>query len=424
MAEEKDIFMMTRQEIQRYQIIRKILDREINQQEASDFLKLSDRQIRRIVQRVRIDGESGVVHRLRGSKGNRGIKEHLKQKILNIYRSCYKGFGPTLATEKLLEHDGLKVCDETLRLWLIEEALWQAKPYRVRKSLSWRQRKDHLGEMVQMDGSHHDWLEGRGPKLVLMGYIDDATGQFYGKFYAYEGTMPAMDSLKGYIRRYGIPKSIYLDRHSTYKTSTKYSYAAWPFRDKEELTQFGRSCQQLGIELIYANSPQAKGRIERVFETLQDRLTKELRLAQAKTCQEANDLLERYLESFNERFTVASRRAGDLHRSVDKRIPLDEILSVQTQRPLRNDRTILHNNRWYQVLTRTRAENVMVFEYLSGRMAIKHGANRLEYKSIGGPALRPPAPKATLFKGRRSYIPSKDSYWRVGFKLPGSLRTK
>ena len=143
MAEEKDIFMMTRQEIQRYQIIRKILDREINQQEASDFLKLSDRQIRRIVQRVRIDGESGVVHRLRGSKGNRGIKEHLKQKILNIYRSCYKGFGPTLATEKLLEHDGLKVCDETLRLWLIKEALWQAKPYRVRKSLSWRQRKDH-----------------------------------------------------------------------------------------------------------------------------------------------------------------------------------------------------------------------------------------------------------------------------------------
>jgi hypothetical protein len=423
MAEEKDIFMMTRQEIQRYQIIRKILNHGINQQEAAEILKLSDRQIRRIVKRVRRDGESGVVHRLRGSKGNRGIKEFVKQRILRTYRLCYKGFGPTLASEKLLERDGLKVCDETLRVWLIEEALWQVKPYRVRKSLSWRQRKDHLGEMVQMDGSHHDWLEGRGPKLVLMGYIDDATGRFYGKFYAYEGTMPAMDSLKEYIRRYGIPKSIYLDRHSTYKARTTYAYAQWPFRDKEELTQFGRSCRQLGIELIYANSPQAKGRIERVFGTLQDRLTKELRLAQAKTCQDANDLLERYLESFNERFTVASRRAGDLHRSVDKRIPLDEILSVQTQRPLRNDRTVLHNNRWYQVLTRTRAENVMVIEYLNGRMAIKHGANRLEYKSIGGPALRLPAPKASVFKGRRSYIPPKDSYWRVGFKLPGSLRT-
>jgi hypothetical protein len=424
MDQTKDIFIMTREEIQRYQIIRKVLERQINQQEASEFLKLSDRQIRRIVKRVKTEGESGIVHRSRGRPGNRSIKVSFKERVLRLYRASYEGFGPTLASEKLLERDGLKVNDETLRLWLIKEALWQAKSRRVRKSLSWRERKAHLGEMVQLDGSHHDWLEGRGPKLVLMGYIDDATGRFYGKFYAYEGTMPAMDSLKGYIRRYGIPKSIYLDRHSTYKTTKKYFYAAWPFRDKEELTQFGRSCRQLGIELIYANSPQATGRIERVFETLQDRLTKELRLAQAKTCQEANGLLERYLESFNQRFTVSSKRAGDLHGPADKRIPLDEILSVQTQRPLRNDRTILHNNRWYQVLTRTRVENVMVFEYFNGRMAIKHGTNRLEYKSITGPVARPQIPKTPpSFRGRRSYIPPKDSYWRIGFKLPGSLRT-
>jgi len=423
MDQEKDIFMMTRQDIQRYQIIRKVLDHEVSQQEASEFLKLSDRQVRRIVKRVRTEGESGVVHHSRGRPGNRSIEVAFKERILGLYRASYEGFGPTLASEKLLERDGLKVNDETLRLWLIKEALWQAKPRKARRSLTWRERKAHLGEMVQLDGSHHDWLEGRGPKLVLMGYIDDATGSFYGKFYGYEGTLPAMDSLKGYIRRHGIPRSIYLDRHSTYKTNKKYAYTNWPFRDQQELTQFGRACQQLGIELIYANSPQAKGRVERVFGTLQDRLTKELRLANASGCKEANSVLERYLESFNNKFQVPAKRKGNLHRSVDKRINLDDILSVQTQRSLRNDRTVLHNSRWYQVLNRTRAKGITVYEYLNGRMAIKYGNNRLDYKAIEGPIVRF-KPKTFKIRLRKRYVPPKDSYWRIGFRLPGSLRTK
>lgn len=423
MDQQKDIFMMTRKEIQRYQIIRKVLEREINQQEASEFLKLSDRQIRRIVKRVRLEGESGVVHHSRGKPSNRNLKASFKEKVLKLYRSCYEDFGPTLASEKLLERNGLKVNDETLRLWLIKEALWQVKPHKPRKTLTWRERKHHFGEMVQLDGSHHDWLEGRGPKLVLMGYIDDATGKFYGKFYGYEGTMPAMDSLRGYIKHYGIPKSIYLDRHSTYKTNKKYSYTDWPFRDKQELTQFGRACKQLGIELIYACSPQAKGRVERVFETLQDRLVKELRLANTAGCKEANIVLERYLNSFNKKFEVAAKRKGNLHRPIDKRIKLDDILSVQTERFLRNDRTVLHNNRWYQVLNRTRAQDVTVYNYLDGGMVIKYGTNRLNYKAIEGPILRV---KPKTFKRRiyKRYVPPKDGYWRIGFKLPGSLRTK
>lgn len=426
MDQEKDIFMISRQEIQRYQIIRKVLDRQINQQEASQVLRLSDRQVRRVVKRVRIEGESGVVHRSRGRPGNRSINVSFKDRILKFYRESYEGFGPTLASEKLLERDGVKVNEETLRLWLIKEALWQSKPRRVRKSLSWRERKAHFGEMVQLDGSHHDWLEGRGPKLVLMGYIDDATGRFYGKFYGYEGTMPAMDSLKGYIKEHGIPRSIYLDHHSTYKTNKKHTYNDWPFRDKVELTQFGRACRQLGIELIYANSPQAKGRIERVFGTLQDRLTKELRLAKALGCKEANTVLERYLDSFNSKFQVPAKRKGDLHRSLDKRIKLDDILSVQTQRPLRNDRTVLHNNRWYQVLNRTRAQDIVVYNYLNGRMAIKYGDNRLDYKVIEGPVVRVAPERLRVFKTglRKRYIPPRDSYWRVGFKLPGSLKAK
>jgi len=426
MEQKGDILIMTRQEIQRYQIVRKVLEREINQQEASEVLRLSDRQVRRIVKRVRVEGESGVVHRSRGRPGNRSIKQSFKERVLKLYRNCYEGFGPTLASEKLLERDKIKVNDETLRLWLIKEALWQAKARRVRKSLIWRERKLHFGEMVQLDGSHHDWLEGRGPKLVLMGYIDDATGKFYGRFYGYEGTMPAMDSLKGYIRQYGIPKSIYLDRHSTYKTNKKYAYTDWPFRDKEELTQFGRACKQLGIELIYANSPQAKGRIERVFETLQDRLTKELRLAKASGCKEANTVLERFMDGFNNRFQVPAKRKGSLHRPPDKRINLDDILSFQTQRSLRNDRTVLHNKRWYQVLNRTRAQDVTVYDYLNGRMSIKYGNNRLGYKAIEGPIVRlkPKTVSTRIRKFTKRYVPPEDHYWRIGFKLPGSLRTK
>lgn len=426
MDQQKDILMMTREEIRRYQIIRKVLDREINQQEASEVLRISDRQVRRVVKRVKVEGEAGVAHRSRGRTGNRSIKQSFKEKVLKLYRSSYEDFGPTLASEKLLERDRVKVNDETLRLWLIKEALWQVKARRVGKSLTWRERKAHFGEMVQLDGSHHDWLEARGPKLVLMGYIDDATGRFYGRFYGYEGTMPAMDSLKGYINKYGIPKSIYLDRHSTYKNNKKYAYTDWPFRDKEELTQFGRACKQLGIELIYANSPQAKGRVERVFKTLQDRLTKELRLAKASGCKEANIVLERYQDIFNSKFQVAARRKGNLHRPVDKRIKLDDILSFQTRRSLRNDRTVLHNKRWYQVLNRTRAKDITVYDYLNGSMGIKYGNNRLGYKAIKGPVMRIAPVELKAFKPRfpKRYVPPKDSYWRIGFKLPGSLRTK
>lgn len=422
MGEGKDVLMMSRDEVQRYQVIRKVLDRAINQQEAAEYLRRSDRQVRRIVRRVRAEGEAGVIHKLRGREGCRRIGLKIREGILGLYRKQYKGFGPLLASEKMQERDGVKVNDETLRLWLIQEGLWQATRQRKPKERSWRARKEHLGEMVQMDGSHHDWLEGRGPILVLMGYIDDATGRFYGKFYDAEGTMSALGSLKGYIQRYGIPKSIYLDKHSTYKYNRPQKYKDWPFRDQEELTQFGRASRQLGIELIYANSPQAKGRVERVFETHQDRLVKELRLTKAKTCEEANQVLKEYLPKFNQKFEVSAKERGDLHRPVDERINLDEILSVQSGHVLRNDRTVLHHKRWYQVLTKTRAEQVTVCEYLNGRMAIKSGRIPLAYKLIEGPKVKDiPARKV---KPRFRASPPRGSYWRDGFKLRGSLPTK
>ena len=264
-----------------------------------------------------------------------------------------------------------------------------------------------------MDGSHHDWLEGRGPKLVLMGYIDDATNRFHGRFYDYEGTMPAMGGLKGYIKRYGLPGSIYLDKHSTYKNNRQQRYTDWPFRDEEELTQFARACKQLGIELIFAHSPQAKGRVERVFKTLQDRLVKELRLEQINTLEDANKLLGSYLPIFNKKFEVSARGNGDFHRAVDKRIDLDAILSVQTERFLRNDRTLVHNNQWYQLLTKTRAQRVMVHEYLDGQIAITYGKTKLGFKAVEAPAPKRYQPVVPRFKVRGITKPHKQSRSRM-----------
>ena len=423
MEMRKDMIMISSEELRRLGIIKKVLGKEINQQEASEAIGISDRQVRRIVKRVRKEGERGIIHGLRGQEGSHRIKAEEKQKIVGLYRRKYEGFGPLLASEKLLEREKIKVCDETLRLWLIEEGLWEVKRHKEEKKRSWRARKEHYGEMVQMDGSHHDWLEGRGPKMVLVGYIDDARGRVYGKFYEYEGTQPAMDSLKGYIKKNGIPTSIYLDKHSAYKVNKKETYREWPFRDEEELTQFGRACRQLGIELIYAHSPQAKGRIERLFETLQDRLIKEMRLENVRTVEEANKFLSEYLPKFNKQFMVMAKKSGDYHREV-RGIDLDDILSIQTQRSLRNDRTVVHESQWYQVLARTRARQVTVCEYLNGRIAIKHNNHRLEYKPIEGPVPRTLKPLVGKARVRKHYQLPKDHVWRIGFKLKGSPNNK
>jgi len=421
MEDREGILMIRPDELKRYQLITKVFDKHIDQQEAAELLGLSDRQIRRIVRRVRLEGECGVIHRLRGLKGCRRIPDNIRSRVLELYQERYNGFGPTLASEKLLELDHLKVSDETLRLWLAADGLWQVDKRRSKKKHLWRARKDKFGQMVQMDGSHHDWLEGRGPKLVLMGYIDDATGKIYGRFFDYEGTLPAMGGLKGYIQRNGIPAQLYLDKHSTYRNNRKYKYTDWPFRDEEELTQFERACRQLGIEVIHAHSPQAKGRVERLFKTLQDRLVKEMRLLGIKTCQEANAFLEKYIDKFNAKFAVPPRKKGDAHRPPDKRISLDEILSVQTEHVLRNDRTVVHERKFYQITDKTGAQRVVVFEYLNGRMAIKHGQTRLNFSVIDArPQQQPRIPEVKKFVRRARYIPPKDAYWRIGFKLKGS----
>jgi hypothetical protein len=417
MAEKQEIFTMKSVELKRLEIIQKVLRQEIKQVEAAKVLRLSTRQVGRIVRRVQAVGEIGIIHSLRGRSSKRKIADKVWQKVIGLYHRIYEGFGPTLLSEKLAERDGIKISDETLRKWMAAEGLWRAKRQKVKKFYQWRERKDCYGQMVQMDGSHHDWLEGRGPWMVLMGYIDDATNCAYGKFYEYEGTVPAMASLKAYVLKHGIPTSIYLDKHSTYKINKAERYRNWPFKDAKELSQFERACRQLGVELIHAHSPQAKGRVERLFGTLQDRLVKELRLEKASSLPEANKVLRCYLPKFNKRFGRVPKSNGDLHRVLNKDIKLDEILAVHNPRVMRNDHTISYENRWYQITTKTKAREVMVQERLNGRMYLFGNGRQLDYKEIPGPAQHVYQPRERL--STRRIIQAPQHPWRQSYKDNG-----
>ena len=413
MAEQE--FTMNRKEIRKYHFIKNVLEKKITQITAAKILEICDRQVRTIVKRVKKYGESGVIHGLRGRISNRAYSEGLKKKVLRLYDAKYEDFGPTLATEKLLELDHINISDETLRLWLIKEKRWEGRR-KGRKHRQWRERKHWFGMMTQMDGSHHDWLEGRGPWMVLMGYIDDATNTVHGRFYAYEGTMPAMDSFKRYIKKYGIPICVYFDKHSTYKSQQKPSIED-ELMNREALSQFGRALTELGVEFISAHSPQAKGRIERLFRTFQDRVVKEMRLRNIKTMEEANNFLEEYLPEFNRRFSVQAIEKGDVHRPVPKGLDIDSILCKKTEHPLRNDYTVIHDRKVYQVLKKTQALRVIVEERINGKSYITYKGERLPYKEIPRTLFSAPrqyTDKKTPHKEKTSkpYKPAKNHPWR------------
>lgn len=409
MEQKREVLTMTRREIKRFQVIEKVIKQELKQVEATEVLSLSSRQLRRLVRRVRAEGEAGVIHGLRGKASTYKTPGRVRENILKICRLRYEGFGPTLACEMLQERNGIKISKETLRQWMIAEGLWQRKKFSGGRHLRWRERKGHRGEMVQVDGSHHDWLEGRGPWMVLMGWIDDATGRVYGRFYEYEGTIPALDSLSRYIKIYGIPSSVYLDRHTTYKNKAKETTED-QLNDTHPLSQFEVACAKLQIKVIHATSPQAKGRIERLFKTLQDRLVKELRLVGAKTLLEANEALERFLVRYNARFNVPAKESGDLHRSWDRKMDREDIFSIHVLRTLRNDNTVVHEKQWFQVLTRTQAKEVDLRQGVNGRLDILGNGIKLKYQRITGPALKPVVRKTRLTT--RMFIPVQAHPWR------------
>jgi hypothetical protein len=381
---EKDIIMVKQKELKVLHVVHKVLEGEISQARAAEIISLSERQIRRIVKRIREEGDGGIRHRSRGRQSNRQKPPKLKERIIKLYQQRYKGFGPTLAAEKLFEIDAIQISDETLRLWLIDAGERQKRRKRSAHR-QWRPRKLNYGEMLQMDGSHHRWFEDRRAACVLMAYIDDATGRVYGRFYPYEGTIPAMDSFKRYAKKHGIPMSIYFDRHTTYKSPAEPSIED-DFNGVEPLSEFGRALTELQVKLIHAYSPQAKGRIERLFETLQDRLVKELRLRGISTIEEANTFLEEsYWADFNKKFMVKPHHKENLHRAVPKDLNIDKILCIRTERTIGNDNTIRHNGKFYQLkATFSKKAKVWIEERVDGSMLIIHQERRIKYKEIAG----------------------------------------
>jgi transposase len=399
----EDRIMVRQKELKRLHVIRKVIEGTLTQRDAADLISLTERQIRRIVKRIRQEGDEGIRHNSRGRPSKRKLP--FKERIVQLYRSTYPDFGPTLFTEKLTEREGITVSRETVRTWLMEAGEW--KTHRRRKAhRQWRERKDCYGEMLQMDGSHHDWFEGRGPRCVLMAYSDDATGSVYGRFYEYEGTIPAMDSFTRYITKHGLPMRVYLDKHTTYKSWARRD----DFQEAEPISQFGRALAELGVKMLHAHSPQAKGRIERLFNTFQDRMVKEMRLRGVSTIPEANRFLATYLPVYNRRFSVPPKKQEDLHRRCND-VDLDTILCIKTERTLKNDHTIQYKGMLYQIKDQIRAKRVMVEELIDGSVRIRHKGVPLSFHEIVQRPATPEKERPFVAKGK-GHRPPIDHGWR------------
>lgn len=408
---------MSGQEAKKVHVIRQVLSRILKQNKAAEILGMCVRQVRRLVQRVKQEGDVGVIHRARGKESARRITQRVRQRALDRCRGRYAGFGPTLISEKLAEEEGIKLSKETVRKWLKEGGI-EYERRKGRKHRNQRQRRTHRGEMLQMDGSHHDWLEGRGPKMVLMGCIDDATSTAFGRFFSHEGTTPAFDVFKRYCRRYGVPCSVYLDRHTTYKSNKKLTLEE-ELAGIEGQSQFERAMQELGVEVIHANSPEGKGRVERLFNTLQDRLVKEMRLEGIQTESEANRFLPTFFHKLNLKFSVEPLEKADFHRSLPEAGLLNSILAIKALRRVRRDFTVTYNAQIYQLLNPTAAKWVTIHQLINGQIRISYEQTFLRYKRL--PAILKKTVKSPLTLPQKPAIPTPGHPWRRFGWLKGNV---
>src|SRR6266852_6680302 len=377
--QESEWLEMSQRDRDRLKVLHGVIQGERPQKEAARLLRLSGRQVRRLVRRLRESGDRGVIHRLRGRPGNRQLPAELRQRVVAEYQRCYQGFGPTLASEKLAEQ-GLGVSHDTLRRWLMAAGLWQSKRKRDQHRQR-RPRRECFGELVQMDTSIHDWLEGRGEAMVLIAMIDDATSRLQAGFYPAETLEGHFDLLRRWLKKHGRPLALYTDRDSIFEATAK----GQP--DYSGQTQFGRALEELDIARTTAYSPQAKGRIERFFGTAQDRWVKELRLAGVSTRAQANALLQRkLLPEFNRRFTVAAAPRRNAHRDLGPEHSLAAILSVQTTRVVENDYTVRFHNRCFQIHKPAwpglRRGRVILEQRGDGALAIRLGERYLRFHEI------------------------------------------
>lgn len=374
---------MTRPEISRGDIFSKISQKKITQRKAAEMLGLSDRHVNRLYAEFLEFGIDSLVSKKRGKSSNHQMPRGLKAQISELVTiDLYLGFGPTFMCEKLLERHGIQISVETTRKLMIENGMWQAHRKKRPVIHQQRKRRARCGELVQIDGSPHAWFEDRGDLCVLISFVDDATGRTYGRFFKSETTRAYMITARAYFSKYGRPLAFYSDKHSIFRINKPGCLK------KELITQFGRACKELDIEPICANSPQAKGRVERNNQTQQDRLVKELRLAGLSTIDEANEFLDNvYWDAYNDKFAVLAESTNDAHRDVLQEQDLNKILSHKKQGTLSKNLEVQCDNVIYQITLEKpsrslRKARVTIIKTIDRRVYIEHNGKNLPFKIL------------------------------------------
>jgi transposase len=365
---------MSPKEVNRLEVMQRL-----RQKAAAELVGVSERRVKRLLRRYRQEGARGLVSRRRGRPSNHQLAEETRWKVLDLLKSKYKGFGPTLACEKLVEVEGLKISDESVRQLMLGEGLWKAKKARKLEVHQMRERRASYGELEQMDGTDHDWFEGRSERCTLLVMIDDATGQLGAlSFVPEESFFGYCLLLRQYLATHGRPAGLYTDKHGIFRVNMPNAGSG------DNLTQFGRAMQSLEIPILCANTPQAKGRVERANQTLQDRLVKEMRLRGINDMQQGNAYLPEFMADFNSRFAVQPRCSLDAHRSLVAHQNLDQILAWQETRLVSRNLTVQFKNMVYQIQTDRPAyvlhnTRVTICQDVQGKVAILYKDNELAY---------------------------------------------
>ena len=409
--------LMSRKERNRLEVLGWKEHSGISLVKAAEAMGVSYRQAKRIWKRYKADKGAGLVHLGRGKKPNCGYGVEVKEQVLRAYGERYRGFGPTLASEKLEEEDGIRVDHETLRRWLISGGMWerQRKP---RKHRQRRERKPCFGDLIQMDGSHHEWFEGRGSKSCLLSMVDDATGITMAMMAEEETTESAMLLLKEWIMTYGMPVALYTDRKNVYIVDRARTEEE-VMTGKEPLSAFGKVCKKLGIRIIAARSPQAKGRVERKHGVYQDRWVKELRLKGVNDLADANRLLGEFTGKLNEKFAKNPASEVDHHRPVDPEASLDDIFCWEETRVLRNDWTVRYENRILQVTRQSTLpparKGVTILRRLDGSLWMEYRGQEIQFKEITEESPEKPDQEVAQIN-QDKWRPAWDHPWRKSFR--------
>lgn len=414
---------MSRRELERVEVMGRVKQGDLRLKDAAVVMGLSDRQAKRVWRRYREGGAAALKHGNAGRESNRGKPRQLRRRVLSLIRKKYSGteqerFGPTLATEHLAEEDGIVLDHETLRRWMLEAELWSRRRKR-KKHCQRRERKPYFGELVQLDGSFEDWLEERGPRGCLMNMVDDATGTSEARMGKEETIWAAVGVLRGWIRKYGVPRALYTDWKNVYKRKATSSEQ---LRGEVPVTQFGRMCQKLGIRIIAASSPQAKGRVERNHGTHQDRLIKKLRRRGISSYEAANQYLEQeYLPQHNRRFARPPAQPEDYHGRKPSARELREIFRLETTRGVSNDWVIRYEGRWLQLHPGSRRygptkSKALLCTYEEGGMEVYYRGERIGFHEIAEPIAEVPAAPQTAMSIRIGRRAKPDHPWRSGYE--------